>query len=170
MATLNTADLNRQGKVFYAANVGATTHSLVATVAPATGNILTNPAGSGVKLILIHLGITFSTAPTTLTNFGVAIGRDNVAVVQGTPIIVNAADGSGAPNYNKARAGSSVTLNSACVAARWAGGSSGTAVTFAMMSDMIEGALVLVPGTYCQPTTLVTFSGMSSWTWAEVPA
>ena len=96
MATLNVSDLNRQGKVFVAANVSAKNHIAVTT--SMTGLIVYNPYGSGVKLVLIDAGFAYTTAPAALHNIGLAVMASNTAVptsltVAGRSAV--AADGSG---------------------------------------------------------------------------
>ena len=170
------ASYNRQGLVFTAANTAA--KSVIAVTTAMTGVILYNPAGSGKKLVLLHAGWVWTTAPAAVHNIGIALASPNVTVPATLTAIgsgVLAADGSGNSGASVARAYDAATLPVAPVAVRWFGGAafSGTAATtgpFSMV-DYVDGAIVLVPGatmTFAAVTT--TAVGMGSVTWIEVPA
>ncbi len=169
MATINVSDLNRQGKVFVAANVS--TKNFVAVSTTATGLMVYNPFGSGVKVVLIDASFQYVTGPTAVTQVGIAVMNSNTAVptsltVSGRSAV--AADGSG--NVPKAIAWDAATLPAAPVAVRWSFGSCGTAVTTAALVDRIDGSIILVPGALailCGLTT--TAAGVGAFTWTEVP-
>ena len=177
MATLNTADLNRQGKVFVAANVSA--KSVIAVTTAMTGVLLYNPAGSNKKLIIIDGGFVWTTAPGAVHNIGWALATP-VQVGQGGPTSLTAigsgvlaADGSGAANNAVARAYDAATIVTAGVPVRWFMGAtwgSSVGVSPYTSRDEVEGALVVVPGAAVMFTVVTTTAvGMGSMTWAEVP-
>ena len=171
MATLNVADLNRQGRVFVGANVSA--KSVIAVTTAMTGLILWNPTGSGRKLVLIDTGFAYTTAPGALHNIGVAMMASNNAVptsltVSGRSAV--AADGSG--NVGVGVTWDAATLPAAPVAVRWFGGTMATgSVSPYQLNDRIDGSLILVPGAAaCLTVVTTTAVGMGHFTWAEVPA
>lgn len=171
MATLNVADLNRQGKVFTGANVSA--KSVIAVTTAMTGLIIYNPVGSGVKGILIDAGFAYTTAPAALHNLGIALMAYNTAVptsltAAGSP----AASADGAGNVGKLIAYDAATLPVAPVARRWSFGVLGTgSVQPTQFMDRIDGSLILVPGSAaCLTVVTTTAVGMGHFTWAEVPA
>src|SRR6266705_1952656 len=171
MATLNTSDLNRQGKVFTAANQAGATITLINT-STATGFILSNPYGSQRKLSLIDLTFAYSTVPTaTAIVFAcLAIAPTSVAHTITTPITVYNADGSGVATTNTARASASSTTPNLPVYTRILGYSPTTPATTGALTwkDAIEGALVIVPGSYMQISYLGAAPvGITSATWAE---
>ncbi len=174
MATLNVADLNRQGRVFCAANVSAA--SVIAVTTTMTGLTLYNPLGSGKKAVLIDAGFVWTTVPAAVHNVGLAVLNTNAgAIPTGITNLAIAADGSG--NLGVVQASASIVLNTAPVARRWflnalyqAASAAGTTVAAATQFDRIDGSLILVPGasvSLCAVTT--TAVGMGSFTWAELP-
>ncbi len=170
MATLNVSDLNRQGKVFTAANVSAKNHIAVTTAM--TGLILYNPWGSNVKLVLIDVGFVYTTAPAALHNLGLAMMTANTTVptsltAAGSPS--SAADGSG--NVGKGIAWDTATLPAAPVARRWNFGVLGTgSVQPTQFMDRVDGSLIVVPGAaVCTTVVTTTAIGMAHMTWAELP-
>ncbi len=166
MATLNTADMNRQGKVFVGANVSV--KSVIAVTAAMTGLILWNPPSSTKKLVLIDAGFSWTTAPGAVHNLG--IGVLNSTTVLPTSVTVSgrsaiAADGSG--NVGQGITYDAATLAAAPVAVRWFGGAA-TGVSAYQLQDRPEGAIVLVPGaTACLIGLTTTLLGVGSFTWAE---
>lgn len=169
------AAYNRQGKVFSAANTSA--KSVIAVTTAMTGVILYNPAGSGKKLVLLHAGWVWTTAPAAVHNIGIALAAPHVTVPSSLTAIgsgVLAADGSGNAGASVARAYDAATLPVAPVIQRWSFGAtygSGVGESPAALIDYIDGALILVPGavmTFAAVTT--TAVGMGSIAWAEVDA
>lgn len=169
MATLNVSDLNRQGKVFVAANVSAKNHIAVTTAM--TGLIVYNPIGSGVNAVLIDVGFAYTTAPAALHNIGLAVMATNPT----TPSSLTAAGRSaisadGAGNAAKCIAWDAATLPVAPVAVRWLWGVLATgSVNPTAFSERIDGSIVLVPGSaVCTTVVTTTAAGMAHMTWAEV--
>ncbi len=170
MATLNVADLNRQGKVFCAANVSA--KNVVAVSTTATGLMVYNPYGSGVKLVMIDVGFVYTTAPAAVHNIGLAVMQSSTAVptsltVAGRSAV--AADGSG--RVGAAIAWDAATLPVAPVAVRWMFGLSTAAASVVEgFSERLDGSVVVVPGALVELCAVTTTAvGMGSFTWAEVP-
>ena len=171
MATLNTSDLNRQGKVFTACNQSAATVTLINT-STATGFILSNPYGSSRKLSIIDLTFAYTTVPTaTAIVFAcLSIAPTNVAHATTTAITVYNADGSGVATTNTARAYSASTTPNLPVYTRILGYSPTTPATTGALTfkDAAEGALVVIPGAYMQISYITTAPvGITSCTWAE---
>lgn len=175
MSSLDLASYNRQGQLFVAANVSA--KSVVAVSTTATGLILHNPAGSGKKLVIVHGGFAWTTAPAAINNLGWALMAATPTLPTGLTAIgsgVLVADGSGNAGSAVAKAYDAATLPTAPVAVRWFGGAAfGSAVGESpfVLVDYIEGALAVVPGAalvMCAVTT--TAVGLASVSWIEVPA
>lgn len=168
MSNLDIASYNRQGKVFHTANVAAV--SVLAVSTTMTGLILSNPYGSRKKLILVDGAWVWTTAGAAAHQAGWAVGYSSTAVTHTTPMIIYNADGSGVSASSIALADSSSTLPVVATARRWFGGSLGTAVSPYMVNDRIDGAIILVPGSYAHLTTVTTtMVGLGSVTWIEVP-
>lgn len=173
MSSLDIASLNRQGKVFCAANVSA--KSVVAVSTTETGVILHNPPGSGKKLVIIHGGFVWTTVPGALHNLGWGLMAANPVLPTSLTAIgsgVLAADGSGNAGQSVARAYDAATLPTAPVAVRWFGGAAwvtGASVGPYIMVDYVEGALAVVPGAAAALIVVTTTAvGMGSVCWAEV--
>ena len=173
MATLNVADLNRQGKVFVGANVSA--KSVVAVSTTATGLILWNPVGSGKKIVLIDTGFVWTTVPGAVHNLGIAVMPASQVLPTGLTVAgrsATAADGSG--NSGAGIVWDAATLPVAPVAVRWFGGAAwitgGSGEAPYQMNDRIDGSIVLVPGAVAVLTVVNTTAvGMGHFTWAEYP-
>lgn len=172
MSNLDIAGYNRKGTVFGAANVSAKSHIAVTT--SMTGAILYNPAGSNKKLVMVHCGFAYTTAPAALHNIGLALASPNVTVPSSLTAIgsgVVALDGSGSGGASVARAYDAATLPVAPTAVRWFAGAIATGGTNTyQISENIDGAIVLVPGAVlCTTVVTTTAVGMASFAWIEVP-
>ncbi len=172
MATLNVADLNRQGKVFIAGNVSV--KSVIAVAAATTGLAVYNPVGSGVKLVLIDVGFSWTTVPGAVHNLGIGLVASSSTApssltAAGSP--ARRADGSGQTGAGIAY--DAATFASAPVAARWFGGAAwGTSVGVSPynMIDRVDGSIVVVPGAAMALIALTTTAlGVGHMTWAELP-
>lgn len=170
MATLNVADLNRQGRVFVAANVSAKNHIAVTTVM--TGLILWNPPSSRVKVVMIDWGFVYTTAPAAVHNLGLAQATATTVLPTSlTPAGRTATSADGSGNVGQAVAYDAATLNAAPVAVRWSFGLSTAAASVVEgFNDRLDGSLVLVPGAALTTAVVTTTAvGMASFTWAEIP-
>lgn len=167
MATLNAADLNRQGAVFVGANVSA--KSVIAVTTAMTGLILWNPPSSGKKLVLIDVGFAYTTAPGAIHNLGLAMQA--ATTVLPTTLTVagrsaTAADGSG-------NVGAGIVWDAATVvtpvAVRWFNGTLATGgVGNYSAIDRVDGSVVVVPGAAVMLAVVTTTAvGMGHFTWAE---
>lgn len=173
MATLNVADLNRQGKVFVGANVSAKSHIAVTT--SMTGLILWNPPSSNRKVILIDWTFAYTTAPAAVHNVGLALAASTTVLPTSLTVAgrsATSADGAG--NIPQAVVWDAATLVAAPVAVRWPFGSafgSSVALNPTQFVDRVDGSIILVPGAAVMTTVVTTTAvGMASFTWAEVPA
>ena len=118
MATLNAADLNRQGKAFVGANVSA--KSVIAVTAAMTGLILWNPAGSNKKLVLVDVGFVYTTVPAALHNIGIAVqNANNTAPATVTVAGRSAVSADGSNNTGVGIVYDAATLAAAPVAVGW---------------------------------------------------
>lgn len=174
MSGINIADYNRRGQVFVAANTAA--KSVIAVTTSMTGVVLYNPLGSNKKLVILHAGWVWTTAPAAVHNIGLALAATQAVVPTSLTAIgsgVLTADGSGGSGTSVGKAYDAATLAVAPVIVRWSFGAtygSGVGESPAALIDYVEGALVVVPGaalTFAAVTT--TAVGMGSISWAEVP-
>lgn len=175
MATIDVASLNRQGKVFHAANVSTKAFSVSATVF--TGLILFNPLGSGVKAVIIDWGLSYVTSPATINNSGLAVVNQGTILPSstGTSTLNSASalasDGSG--KVGQVQPFDAATLLTAVVR-RWKGGCTfGDASSVAVYNalDRIDGSLIIAPGVAVAVQTLTNalVGAVASITWAELP-
>ena len=175
MSSLDLASYNRLGQLYTAANVSA--KSVIAVTTAMTGVILHNPFGSGKKLVLVHAGWVWTTAPAAVHNIGLALGAASPTALTSLTAIgsgVLAADGSGSAGSSVARAYDAAPLPAAPVIVRWMFGAtygSGVGESPAALVDYIEGGIILVPGASASFAAVTTTAvGMGSLSWIEVPA
>lgn len=164
----------RLGKLYTAANQAAATVTLINT-STATGFILSNPFGSGKKLILKDATFAYTTVPTATAIIFLAqsIAISPVAHASVTALGVYRSDGSGVASDAIGRAYNASTTPNLPVYSRIIGYSPTTPATTGGLTfkDEINGAMVLVPGSYVQISYITTAPvGITSMTWAEVPA
>lgn len=165
------ARLVEAGQVFFAANQAAAALSLLN--ATATGFILTNPVGSGVRVVLLDVTVALATAPAAIASLALAAGLwSATAVVQTTPLTVrNAQIGPSAPTAF-GLAASAATLPAAPVAIRAIGGGpvATGSVTAPFIRDEVAGMVQLQPGTSLSLSAFTTaISVLASMYWAELP-
>ena len=165
-------DQARLGNMYRACNQAAATVTLINT-STATGFILSNPFGSGKKLVLYDANFSYTTVPiaTAVLFLAQSIAPHTTPVTHTTPLGVYAADGSGASTVSVARVDSSATTPNLPVYSRVLGYSPTTPATTGGLTftDLIMGAMILVPGTYVQVSYITTAPvGIASMSWAEV--
>jgi hypothetical protein len=174
MSNLDIASYNRQGKVFNGANVAAKNHIVVGT--SETGLGLTNPWGSGKKVIMVDFGFAATSVSTAVTAIGLAVGLPTVlAPTSFTKISIQGADSSGINGGSVCTLWDAATFVTAPISCRWSFGNlwvtGGAGDHPYQMMDRIEGAIVLVPGASIVTAVLgATQAGVASFTWIEVPA
>ena len=160
-----------RGNVFVASNQAAQALSTALSTTQ-TGFTLTNPAGSGVNIVVLDATIALASAPAGISDLVWAANVNPVAaaVTQTTALIVrNALLGSSAAGVGLAA--SAVTLPVAPVVVRSVGGGpvATGSVTAPFIRDEIGGLLVLAPGTALSLSALTTaISAITSVTWEEV--
>ncbi len=171
---MDLAPYNRTGQVYCAANVSA--KSVIAVTTAMTGVILYNPIGSGKNLLLARVGFVWTTVPGAVHNLGIALMGSSTTAPSSLTAIgsgVVQANGSGNRGLSVAQAYDAATLPAAPVAIRWFGGgayASAAGESPYMMSENIDGGLMLVPGSAaCLTVVTTTAIGMGSITWVEVP-
>ncbi len=178
MATLNVADLNRQGKVFHSANAAAATVSVVGT--GMTGLILFNQVGSGKKVILIDAGFVWTTVPAADQVVGIGVSPIGIGTIPITLTAVTAVSADGAGNNPTAFVWSAATFAASAtpVARRWfcnalwqqTVGANLETIQASVNQDRVDGSIILVPGAGAMLIALTTAAvGMGSFTWAELP-
>lgn len=138
-----------------------------------TGFTLTNPASSGVNLVLLQIRVAFTTAPAAIATMVLAANVNPVAaaVTHTTPLTVRSAK-LGNSNTAAGLADSAATLPAAPVVIRPLGGPVATgSVSQMQIVDDVDGAIVVTPGTAVSVNSLTTaISGVISMVWREVPA
>jgi hypothetical protein len=161
-----------RNRVFSGGNAAGVTTSVGAATTH-TGLCLTNPAGSGVNLVLNYVGVGELVAPAAAAIIGIATGFSATAVTQTTPItpqsnFVGNTQGAGLLS-------SAVTLPVAPTL-RQVLGAMGTvaATSIGLVVPQVElkGAIIIPPGGYaCTFTSTASgTSGMAfSFTWEEAP-
>lgn len=174
MSGITQLEYNRQGQVFTAANQAAATVTLINT-STATGFILSNPWGSGKNLAILSAGFQYTTVPTAtaIVWLAMSIAPSPTAHATVTALNIYGADGSGATGKSVARAYSASTTPNLPVYTRSLGYAPTTPATSdgLCVRDNIEGALILVPGSYLQLSYITTAPvGMADMTWMEYVA
>lgn len=136
-----------------------------------TGFTLTNPAGSGVNLVVLQINVACTTAPAAAATIVAAANVNPVAtaVTQTTPLTVRPAV-LGQTRTGAGLAASAVTLPAAPVVVRALGGPvAGSSISPPYIRDDVDGALVLTPGTALSINSLTTaISAVISMVWREV--
>ena len=167
-------DQARKGNLFRAANQAAATVTLIDT-STATGFILSNPWGSGKKLIVKSYQFAYTTVPTATAIVFIAqsIAVSATAHATVTALGVYRADGSGVVTGAPAgRAYNASTTPNLPVYAKLLGYSPTTPATTGvgvLEADLSGGEVILVPGTYIQTSYITTAPvGITSCVWAEV--
>ncbi|TFH46937.1 MAG: hypothetical protein E4H01_09140 [Lysobacterales bacterium] len=162
----------RLGNMFRAANQAAQLVTLINT-STATGLILSNPYGSGKKLVIYDVGFQYTTVPAAaaILWWCQSIAVHTTAVIHTAALGVYRADGSGVAGNSKGKADSSSTTPNLPVYSRILGYSPTTPATAGALAftDKVMGAMILVPGTFAQISYITTApTGMASVTWVEV--
>ncbi len=161
----------RLGKMYSACNQAAATVTLINT-STTTGFVLSNPWGSGKKLVVKDAMFAYTTVPTATAVLFLAqsIAVSQVAHASVTALNVYNVDGS-TVNAAVGRAYSASTTPNLPVYSRILGYSPTTPATTGALTfkDEVNGALVLVPGTYVQVSYITTAPvGITYMSWAEV--
>jgi hypothetical protein len=170
---MNISDLNAQGLVYAASNQAAATVTLINT-STTTGFVLSNPWGSGKKLVLWNVEFNYTTVPAAaaIVFIATSIAPSPTAHASTTAVGVYSAAGLGASTTSVARAYSASTTPNLPVYTRSLGYSPTTPATTSglTVSALLEGSLILVPGTYMQISYITTAPvGIGAAIWAEVP-
>ena len=165
-------DQARLGNMFCACNQTGATVTLINT-STATGFILSNPWGSGKKLVLKDVMFAYTTVPTATAVVFLchSIAPSATAHATVTSLAVYGADGSGASTVSVARAYSASTTPNLPVYSRVLGYSPTTPATTGglVLKDNVDGAMILVPGSYAQISYITTAPvGITYAAWAEV--
>ena len=162
----------REGKMYSACNQSAATVTLINT-STTTGFVLSNPWGSNKKLIIKDAMFAYTTVPaaTAIIFLAQSIAPSSVAHASTTAISVYGVDGGGAATSAVARAYSASTTPNLPVYSRILGYSPTTPATTGSLTfkDEVNGALILIPGTYVQISYITTAPvGITYMSWAEV--
>lgn len=163
----------RLGNMFSACNQAAATVTLINT-STATGFILSNPWGSGKKLVIKDAMFSYTTVPTAtaIVFLAQSIAPLPTAHASVTALNIYNVDGSGATGRSVARAYSASTTPNLPVYSRILGYSPTTPATTGGLTvkDEVNGAMILVPGSYVQISYITTAPvGITYMSWVEVP-
>lgn len=164
----------RLGNLYRACNQAAATVTLINT-STTTGFVLANPYGSGKNLVLRDANFSYTTVPAAaaIVFLAQSIAPTAVDVVHTTPLTIYGCNGIGAGTSSVAKVDSSATTPNLPVYSRMLGYSPTTPATTGALTftDYINGAIILIPGTYLQISYITTAPvGITSMTWAEVAA
>lgn len=167
----------RLGNMYRACNQAGATVTLINT-STATGFILSNPFGSGKNLVVKDAMFAYTTVPTATAVLFLAqsIAVSNTAHASVTALDVYNANGAGARAGGEGgvpvgRAYSASTTPNLPVYSRIIGYSPTTPATTGALTfkDEINGAMILVPGTYVQVSYITTAPvGITYMSWVEV--
>lgn len=167
----------RLGNMYSACNQAAATVTLIDT-STTTGFVLSNPFGSGKELVVKDAMFAYTTVPTAtaIVFLAQSIAVSNTAHASVTALNVYNVNGAGArapgaggPPVGRAY-GASTTPNLP-VYSRILGYSPTTPATSDGLTfkDEVNGALILVPGTYVQISYITTAPvGITYMSWVEV--
>ena len=162
----------KSGNMYYAA--GLTNGALGGTLT-ATGVTwhLSNPAGSGVDLVMVAGGVCLATSTTAGHIFWVMNGTGGVstAVVHGTPGVINNAKIGTSGVAGKAQFDTSATLPATPIALRGIGFMQVTALAVSgQITDYVNGAIIVPPGCTLSIQTVTGIgTGMCWGCWIEQP-
>lgn len=164
-------DQARLGNMYRAANQAAATVTLINT-STATGFILSNPYGSSVNLVLADICFAYTTVPTAtaIVFLAQSIAPSPTAHASTTGLSVYNVNGSGASTVAQGRAYNASTTPNLPVYSRIIGYSPTTPATTGALTfvDYVNGAVILVPGTYAQISYITTAPvGITHMSWVE---
>ena len=158
----------RRGRIFYAANSAAQAVS-VALATTYTGLVLSNPAGSGVDLSLLHVGVGLTLAPAAIASLGLIGGWTAAGVTAHTTALVPGGTYlGGAAGVGKAD--SAATIPTPVWLDILASGFTAAALpsTSPVVLDK-RGVWVVPPGGFLAIGALTAVTGFFSMLWEEVP-
>lgn len=163
----------RLGNMYSACNQSAATVTLINT-STTTGFVLSNPWGSGKKLVIKDAMFAYTTVPTATAVLFLAQSIAPLPTAHATVTALNIynVDGSGATGRSIARAYSASTTPNLPVYSRILGYSPTTPATTGGLTvkDEVNGAMILVPGSYVQISYITTAPvGITYMSWVEVP-
>lgn len=161
----------RLGNMFHACTAGAVTLSTVS--ATCTGLALSNPYGSGKRLVVAQVRFAPSTAPAGAAVVGLAISPavSATAVTHTTPAVIHNSIMMGSNlKVGAGLADAAATLPAAPVWLRPIGSVvAASSITPGMYVDETNGAIILPPGTNLSLSYLTTAAvGIASMTWVEI--
>lgn len=162
----------RLGNMFRAANQAGATVTLINT-STATGFILSNPWGSGKDMVLKDVNFSYTTVPTAtaVVFLACSIAPSATAHATVTALDVYNTKGNQVTTSNAGRAYNASTTPNLPVYSRVLGYSPTTPATTGglTLTDKVDGAVILVPGTYAQISYITTAPvGITSMTWVEI--
>lgn len=162
-----------RGGVYVAANqAGKAVTNLNAT---ATGFILSNPLGSPVNLVLLHVGVVQTSTAAASANAGVQLAINNntaaAAVTHTTPLTVrNLLIGNTSVGYGLADDTATLPVAPVAIMDIWQPSVSATATTGIPPAVLLplDGLVVLLPGTSVSLSALGAVSCATHMIWEEV--
>lgn len=156
--------------MFWAANQAAQAIS-VALATTYTGLCLSNPAGSGVNLVLNKVGIALSVAPAAIAPMGLITGFLSTGLVTHTTALVPACTfiGSGQNPVGKVDAAATLVGTPAWTKMLMGGFTAAALPSAGPTLIDLEGAVIIAPGAYAAIGALTAVTGLFSIGWEEVP-
>lgn len=166
-------DSCRRGRQFFACN--SAIQALSVNSATATGFILTNPAASGVNIIILQANIAIASAPAAQANLiwtGNILTTAAAATTHTTPLVVKNSLISSSASAAVGLADSAATVPTPAALRAIGGGPVATGTVGSVyLADYVDGALVLAPGCVISIQAMTTaISAVISVEWEEVPA
>ena len=161
----------RQGKMYHSSSGGAVTLSTVS--ATCLGLVLSNPYGSGKRLVVRKARFVPTTAPAGISAVGLAISSaiSQTAVTHTTPAVIHNSIMAGSNfSVGVGTVDTSATLPAAPV---WLTGLgsvvAASSITPTTYKEDIDGSIILPPGTNLSFSYLTTAAvGIASFVWVEI--
>lgn len=156
-----------RGKLYYSASQAAQAIS-VALATTYTGNMLSNPLGSGYNLSLLQVGLALSVAPAAIATLGLIGGYSATTQVTHTTALTvgntNLQLGMGV-----ARADSAATIPTPLwLQHLWSGFTAAALPSTTSMVIDIAGSWVIPPGGFIGIGALTAVTGLWSLLWEEI--
>jgi hypothetical protein len=163
------AEAGRRGKLFGAANQAATT-TTVGLATTYTGLVISNPAGSGVNLEILQVGVGLAAAPAAPSTIGLLAGWLAAGITaHTTPLTPFNEKFDLAAGLAKADAAATLVGTPTLVEVLMGGFTAATLPSVGPALIDVAGGIIVPPGGYCGIYTSTVASIFGSFTWEEVP-
>lgn len=157
-----------RGNVYSAANQAAVT-SPAGLATASTVFTLYNPAGSGVMLSIIDVGVAIAAAPAAASVIYLVVNNNPIQTAPATVTALTVNNNYLNTTSGQGKVYSTATLAATPQVARVLGSvPAASNNTAAYIKDEISGALILQPGTYISIQATTAISLIAHMTWEEI--